>query len=189
MNIDRANIDRANIDRANIDRANTDRANTDRANTACGPESARTRAAADLVVAAGRGLVEAALATSADERYVAAHLAALRAAAAVLADRGRPNARRARLCSAWELLSRVAPELGEWAQYFAATARRRAGVEAGTVVVSPRAADDLLRDAEVFLARVCDLLGAPSQQVVRFAAPLAAVTEATATGGRLRPTG
>ena len=47
--------------------------------------------AGDLVAAARRSLTEASIATTAGERYAAAHLAALRAAAAVLAElQGQP---------------------------------------------------------------------------------------------------
>ncbi|MEJ5944469.1 SAV_6107 family HEPN domain-containing protein, partial [Pseudokineococcus basanitobsidens] len=45
-------------------------------------------AAADLLARAGEGLGASRAATSAGERYVAAHLSALRSAAAVLAVRG-----------------------------------------------------------------------------------------------------
>jgi len=47
------------------------------------------------------------------------------------------------------VLPRVAPELDEWAAFFAATASRRAAVEAGRGdAIGSRDADDLLRDAE-----------------------------------------
>ncbi|MCW2585510.1 MAG: hypothetical protein JWN55_1026, partial [Frankiales bacterium] len=56
---------------------------------------------------------------------------------------------------AWVLLAQVAPELTEWAQFFAAGAQKRAAAEAGLRgVVTPREADDLLRDAESFLSVV-----------------------------------
>lgn len=111
------------------------------------------------------GLVESALATSASERYVAAHLAALRAAAAVLAARARPTSRRGAPPNAWVMLATVAPELHEWATFFAASASRRADAEAGIPgAVGARAADDLLRDAETFLALVETTLGVAHQQ-------------------------
>ncbi|HVU73072.1 MAG TPA: SAV_6107 family HEPN domain-containing protein, partial [Mycobacteriales bacterium] len=57
--------------------------------------------------------------------------------------------------TAWRLLAVVAPELGEWAAFFAAGATRRAAAESGVPgVVSEREADDLLRDAETFLTTV-----------------------------------
>lgn len=120
-----------------------------------------------LLVMARRGLAEATLANTAPERYAAAHLAALRAAAAVLAARARPasGVRRGRPLSAWTLLVQVAPELGEWAEFFASGARKRALAEAGLPgSVTTREADDLLRDAATFLAVVETKLGISSQQ-------------------------
>ena len=67
------------------------------------------------------------------------------------------------MLSVWVLLPQVAPGLGEWAEFFAAGARKRAAAEAGIDVVSHREADDLVREADAFLARVCELLGAPHQ--------------------------
>lgn len=87
-------------------------------------------------------------------RYSAAHLAALRAATAVLAVRGRPGPLRSRPRNVWELLPRLAPELAEWAAFFSTLRLRRE-----TVRVEPRAADDLLRDAERFCRVVTTLLG------------------------------
>ena len=117
-----------------------------------------------------RGLLEAAAAGHPVDRYAAAHLSALRAAAAVLACRARPaptTGRRARPTSAWVLLTAVAPELGEWAAFFAAGARRRAAAEAGVPgAVSPREADDLLRSAETFLAVVETTLGRAHQPLL-----------------------
>ena len=113
--------------------------------------------ASTLLGLARRGLAEAAGPEQhPTERYALAHLAALRGAAAVLACRARPAppARRSRPTSAWVLLTQVAPELGEWATFFAAGARKRAAAEAGLPAVTAREADDLLRDAEAFLAVV-----------------------------------
>ena len=80
------------------------------------------------------------------ERYVLAHLAGLRAAAAVLAARTTP-ARSSRPRSVWEVLPTLAPELTEWAVFFAASARQRAAVERGDRVLPAREADDLVRQA------------------------------------------
>ncbi len=109
-----------------------------------------TRPAAELLTLADRGLTEAARATRPTERYATAHLAALRSAAAVLACRAAPGEKRGRPTSAWVLLAAVAPELGEWAAFFAQGARTRAAAEAGRDVVTSRQADDLLRDAQAF---------------------------------------
>lgn len=122
-----------------------------------------SRSVATMLAAARSCLREAAAAESPADRYVAAHLAALRAAAAVLAARARPStARRAsRPTSAWVLLSGLVPELSEWSAFFAAGAGKRQAAEAGaTSVVSQREADDLVRDAETFLAVVTTLLTA-----------------------------
>lgn len=128
---------------------------------------ATTRSAEDLLLGARRSLTEASIASTAGERYACAHLAGLRAAAAVLAARGRSSGtRRSRVQSVWVLLPQVAPELGEWAAFFAAGARKRAVAEAGLDVVSHREADDLVRDAESFVLRVCDLLSVPHQWVM-----------------------
>ena len=131
-----------------------------------------------LLLLAQQGLDDAASTPAPGQRYALAHLAALRGAAAVLACRARPavtpaaantgggltgggltggptGSRRGRPTSAWVLLSAHAPELAEWATFFAAGARKRAAAEAGLVgVVTPREADDLLRDATSFLAVV-----------------------------------
>jgi hypothetical protein len=104
-----------------------------------------------LLGLAHEGLREAAATTSPSRRYALAHLAALRAAAAVLSCRAHSR-ERSRPTSAWVLLARVAPELSEWAQFFAAGAEKRAVAEAGVAgAVTPREADDLLRDAQSFL--------------------------------------
>ena len=82
-------------------------------------------AAVELLMRSDDGLRAARAADDTGERYVAAHLAALRAAAAVLAVRGRPR-RGSVALNVWEVLPRVAPELAEWAVFFASGARRRA---------------------------------------------------------------
>ncbi len=127
--------------------------------------------ASTLLALARRGLAEACGASTAGERYAAAHLAALRVAAAVLACRARPvpgPSRRSRPTSAWVLLAAVAPELAEWAAFFAAGAAKRAAAEAGLPsAVTPREADDLVRDVEAFLAMVeGSLLSPPGSQLL-----------------------
>ncbi|CAA9324924.1 MAG: FIG01122694: hypothetical protein [uncultured Frankineae bacterium] len=137
------------------------------------PAGSTSRLPASILLAlARRGLVEACEAATAGERYAAAHLAALRVAAAVLACRARPAgdptaARRTRPTSAWVLLAAVAPELGEWATFFAAGAGKRAAAEAGLPsAVTPREADDLVRDVEAFLVVVEGSLGLPGSQLL-----------------------
>ncbi len=118
-------------------------------------------AAGQLLDQARHGLAEAAGHADSRQRYAAAHLSALRAAAAVLAARTRPEASgRRRPRSAWVLLANVAPELGEWATFFAAGAAKRAAAEAGlSHAVTEREADDLVRDAGAFLAVAENSLG------------------------------
>lgn len=119
-----------------------------------------------LLESARHGLADATGETAAGARYVAAHLAALRAAAAIVAARPGPAAspRRKAPRSVWELLPRVEPALAEWAAFFAASAGKRAAAEAGLPrAVSAREADDLLRDAETFLSLAEEALGAPAQ--------------------------
>ena len=131
-------------------------------------------AAVDLVGRASSGLREAGGAPDPGERYVLAHLAALRAAAAVLSTLprgGRPVRRRGPV-NVWDALTTAAPELADWAAYFAAGAARRAAVEAGRAsAVTPAEADEHVRGAEAFTALVADLLGSPRPQQ---ALPLAA---------------
>lgn len=96
------------------------------------------------------------------QRFVAAHVAALRIAAEVLARR--PGRRVLRTPTGvargvWVVLAEAAPELGEWASYFAALQPRRLAVmtmleqgeRAGaTALVGEREADDLVRAARLF---------------------------------------
>ncbi|MEU0568806.1 SAV_6107 family HEPN domain-containing protein [Nonomuraea sp. NPDC005983] len=106
---------------------------------------------------------------------MAAHLAALRAAAAILAARPRPmEGRRRRLRSAWELLPEAEPRLAEWAAFFSVSAAKRAAAEAGMVRgVSATDADELLAEAETFVTAVETLLGAPAQSQLPVNVPLA----------------
>lgn len=100
-------------------------------------------------------LVEAELAPHPSDRYLAAHLGALRVAAVVLALRARPGQSSSRPRNAWLVLAEVAPELGEWAAFFAATEGKREAARAGaSTVVSAREADDLVRDAQTFFSVV-----------------------------------
>lgn len=118
-----------------------------------------SRAALGLLRQAADGLVEAHREDDPLLRYPAAYLAALRAAAAVLAVRARPRPRRGSTRNVWRLLSEVAPELGEWAAFFASCSDTRAAAEAGiTRLVGRREADDLLRQAEQFVGIVGERL-------------------------------
>lgn len=124
-------------------------------------QSMPNRSPLELLIMARHGLAEAAEEPRDGQRYATAHLAALRAAAAVLAIRARAvTGQRNRVTNVWELLVRVAPELREWADFFARTARKRTVAEAGvSQVVTRREADDLLRDADHFVTVVTELIG------------------------------
>ena len=115
----------------------------------------------NYLLRSAESLSEAVAATDVATRYACAHVAALRAAAALLSARARPTGTRRRAQkNAWVLLSEVAPELGEWATFFAAGAAKRAAAEAGSSrAVTEREADDLVRDADRFLALVEQSLG------------------------------
>jgi hypothetical protein len=105
-------------------------------------------------------LIEAELACHPGERFLAAHLAALRVAAIVLSVRARPGRGSSRPRNAWQVLAEVAPELGEWAAFFAASEGKREAVRAGaTAIINAREADDLVRDAQAFLRLVEQALG------------------------------
>jgi hypothetical protein len=111
--------------------------------------------ASDLLAQAEHGLIAATRQPDPAQRFAEAYLCALRAAAALLATRGRPHRGRAKPTSAWTLLSSVAPEMREWAAFFASCSATRAAVQAGiTSRVGPRAADDLVRQSGQFIALV-----------------------------------
>ncbi len=65
--------------------------------------------------------------------------------------------------SVWVVLPQVAPEFTEWAAFFAAGAGKRAAAEAGVPCVGVREADDLVREADTFVARIAHSLGMPHQ--------------------------
>ena len=145
-------------------------------------------AARQLLDQACRGLEEAAGSPDIRQRYATAHLAALRAAAAVLAARTRPEGGRRRPRSAWVLLGEVAPDLEEWASFFAAGAAKRAAAEAGlSRAVTEREADDLVRDVGAFLAVVencLDAVAAPQPPRSPFTRPRVVGGSATRSGPR-----
>ncbi|MFC4943473.1 SAV_6107 family HEPN domain-containing protein [Pseudonocardia sp. GCM10023141] len=114
-----------------------------------------SRAALSLLRQAADGLAEAHRTPDPLLRYPAAYLAALRAGAAVLAVRARPQKRRGATRNVWLLLADVAPEFGEWAAYFASCSDTRAAAEAGIArLVGTREADDLMRQAQQFVGLV-----------------------------------
>ena len=111
-------------------------------------------------------------APSVPERYAHAHVAALRATAALLAARAQPGAagpaRRAQK-NAWVLLAEVAPGARRVGGVLR-RGRRQAGRRRGGSrrAVTEREADDLVRDADRFLALVEDVARAdPARPVPR----------------------
>lgn len=116
-------------------------------------------------------LREAIMSSDVPQRYALAHVSALRATAALLAARAQPTtASRRRQKNAWVLLSEVAPELQEWATFFSSGAQKRSAAEAGSRrAVTEREADDLVRDADRFLALVETSLGLVEHPAIRVA--------------------
>ncbi|GMA39802.1 SAV_6107 family HEPN domain-containing protein [Mobilicoccus caccae] len=115
----------------------------------------------DLLDRARATLVAAHRSETTNDRYIQAHLATLRSAAAVVAARTPRRSRRgAPMRDTWAVLVLLAPEFTEWADYFALCGARRGALESGQYA-SPREADDLLRDAETFHGLVLAALGLP----------------------------
>lgn len=126
----------------------------------------------DLVARSHVALTEACTAVTSSQRYATAHLAALRAAAALLAWKA-PRSLGAGPRSAWVALAQHAPELSEWAAFFTETGRRSRAITAGLGIPTAREADDLVRQAESFLAIVLDQAGlAPLAPVSSRMAPV-----------------
>ena len=151
-------VDTAAVGTPDVGTAAMDTADAD---TDPAPEVTRDRVstAVDLLEGARLSLVEASRARVTRSRYLSALLAALRSAAALVAVRGEVDRSGPR--NLWELLPGVAPELVEWAEFFAHSTARRWAIDRGHETVSVREADDLLREAETFVGLVADLLGLP----------------------------
>lgn len=106
---------------------------------------------AELLDAASEALRRAHWGSSAAVRYELAYLCVLRTGAAVLARRARPGSLPTRPHPIWGLLASAAPELAEWAQFFAVCGTYNAAAQDGARI-SARQADDLIRDAGTFLS-------------------------------------
>ncbi|OLT45119.1 hypothetical protein BJF85_01470 [Saccharomonospora sp. CUA-673] len=114
-----------------------------------------TPVAASLVAQARRGVAAARAESDVVERFTGAYMSALRAAAAVLAARGRPHRGRAKPQSVWSLLESAAPELSGWAAYFAAHSARHAAAQSGSSRgVDEWSAEALVEHAGTFVAVV-----------------------------------
>jgi len=120
------------------------------------PDSAR-----ELLARSDAELLAATLAGDPEDVFRHAHLAALRAGAALVQVRGRPGGRPAPR-TVWDMVAALAPELRSWTAYFAGNAPARSAVEAGrTGVVDLGRAERALAAAQDFQAAVRDLVGAP----------------------------
>ena len=118
--------------------------------------------AAPELAGAVAALTQAELADRPAERFLLAHLAALRVAAVVLACRAAGRTASTGPRNVWQVLAEAAPEYAEWAGFFASSAPKREAVRAGAVaMVSAREADDLLRDVGIFHDRVARRLARP----------------------------
>jgi len=119
--------------------------------------------ALDLLARSDAEVVAATLASAPDETLLHAHLAALRAGAALVQVRGRPGGRPAPR-TVWDMVAVLAPELAAWAAFFADNAGTRSAVEAGRGdLVDARRAERALAAAEDFQTAVRAVIGADVQ--------------------------
>lgn len=137
----------------------------------------------DIVLTQARDLLaDAEVQPAPADRFRIAHLAALRATAAVLSAYTEPGHRLARRpTSAWVLLSKLIPPLAPWAAYFAGGASQRAAADAGvSTAVSDNDADELLVAVRMFLELCASLVrlagaggagGAALEELDRLPAP------------------
>ena len=124
-----------------------------------GREAPIPASALELLVRSDAELVAASLAGEAADRFLHAHLAAVRAGAALLQVTGRPARRRA-VRTVWDMVAVMAPELARWAGFFADNAAVRSAIEAGrTHVVDDQRAELAVCAAEDFHAAVRDRIG------------------------------
>ena len=132
----------------------------ERAAPAVAPGPSRVR---QLLVRADAELVAAQFSAEAWEQFSHAHLAAVRAGAAVVAAEGAPTGRAAPR-TVWGQLGAVAPSLSRWAALFADAAPLRAAVEAGRFdLVTTARAEEALVEAEDFVDVVRAFLVGESQ--------------------------
>ncbi len=116
---------------------------------------AMTRGPLSLLTQARGLLDDARITPDAGERFRLAHFAALRIAAALIAEHDATPPTRRRLVSVWVQLEKAMPEHAGWANFFAAGAPVRMAIESGAnYAVSQAAADAQLQAAEIFLAAV-----------------------------------
>ena len=115
--------------------------------------------ALDLLARSDAEVVAATLASAPDETLLHAHLAALRAGAALVQVRGRPGGRPAPR-TVWDMVAVLVPELAAWAAFFADNAGTRSAIEAGRgELVDARRAERALAAAEDFQTAVRAVIG------------------------------
>ncbi|WP_196250682.1 SAV_6107 family HEPN domain-containing protein [Cellulomonas sp. JZ18] len=128
---------------------------------------------ADLLARADAELLAAQFSGEPWERFTHAHLAGLRAGAALVAARGRPTGRGAPR-TVWGMLDAVAPELHTHSAFFAQSAPLRSAVDAGRLeLVSDARAERALCAAEDLVDAVRALLAGDAGATP--AAPVAAL--------------
>src|SRR3954452_9101943 len=112
----------------------------------------------DLLARADAELLAAQFSPEPWEQLSHAHLAALRAGAAVVASRGTPSGRGAPR-TVWGMLGVVAPELSSWSTYFADAASLRSAVDAGRFeLVGPQRGEEAVCAAEDFVDAARELV-------------------------------
>lgn len=111
----------------------------------------------DLIARSQAELSAATATREPGQAFVHAHLAALRAGAALVQARGRPGPRSGTR-TVWDMVTRVAPTLADYAAYFAANAATRSAIEAGRGDVDADAVERALGVAEQFHEAVVTLL-------------------------------
>ena len=124
-------------------------------------------AALDLLDRSHATLEQAAQSRCAGDRYIQAHLGALRAGAALMAARpaGRgAGGRRGGIRNVSQAVAASAPELGEWSAYLSWCTHRRQAIETEGAPAGQREADDLLRAAATFVGLIEAALGVPARR-------------------------
>ncbi len=97
------------------------------------------------------------------DQFLDCYMAALRGSAAVL-EASPVSTARARTRNAWVLLTKAAPELQPWAEFFSGYSSTRAAILAGlSRSIDPDTADEFYRQCGRFLHVVEEYIGADSR--------------------------
>lgn len=104
-----------------------------------------------LLKRAHRELDDALTQRSLREKFIRAHMAALRAAAAALAL-SPPETKRGKVKSAWVQLAELGPQWAPWVEFYTASAQTRAAIEAGLLrEIAERDVEQAVQVASQFL--------------------------------------